>query len=65
MMIQYVDIPIRRPEKIAAIPLPAFHPHLGAFHPPTAIPTPMMEETMEYVVETGQESRVAIVNQAS
>jgi hypothetical protein len=50
------------PPKIAAIPLESFHPHWTASTPPTATPAPASAETIEYVVETGSEYRVAIMS---
>jgi hypothetical protein len=50
------------PPKMAAIPLESFHPHWTASAPPTATPAPASAETIEYVVETGREYRVAIMS---
>lgn len=41
---------------------PPFQPHWTASLPPTATPTPASAETIEYVVETGHESRVQIMS---
>ena len=44
-------------------PFPLFHPQLTLRDPPSATPTPATAETIEYVVETGQLIRVAVVSQ--
>ena len=56
-------LPISIPAKIAARPFPLFQPQFTAFLPPSATPTPARAETILYVVETGHDLLVAIINQ--